>query len=100
MRDRGDRLLWYGSGNNADNADSGREVLEKMKNQIIRHKGKLYIPIQATRNPDAVLLSAAYDGEEVLRDEWGADYVSADWLATEFPEYKKSINKIKQEVKT
>jgi hypothetical protein len=74
------------------------EVLEKMKNKIISNNGKLYIPAEATANPGAVLLAAAYDGEEVIRDPEGRFYVEADWLGREFPEYRKSTEKIKREV--
>ena len=59
--------------------------------------GRVYLPAALFGNEETILYCTAYDGAETIQ-AGGHIYAEADWLAVEFPEYRKQIEELKKQI--
>lgn len=60
--------------------------------------GRVYLPAALFGNEATILYCTAYDGAETIQAD-GHIYAAADWLATEFPEYRQRLSEIVRQAK-
>jgi len=64
------------------------------KTRIIKtDDGVLFVETTGMINRDEVLLCAGFDGMPVVVND-GDTFLPAQWIASEFPEYARCINKL------
>jgi len=90
--------------NKADKADFGGGIVGKSKTESAMRQtatisgGAVFLPAALFGNQDQIFICCGYDGTETIQDASGCIYAPADWLATEFPEYQKQINELKNQI--